>query len=109
MGQKRKHIEIRYFFVKDRTSGNNIKVRYCPTEKMISDFLTKPLQGSLFQEFRAILMGHVELGKELLNLETCKERVEKENNPEKPVRDHTYEVDVKNEPVCVSDGFLSKI
>ena len=72
MGQKSKHIEIRYFFVKDRTSGNNIKVGYCPTEKMISDFLTKPLQGSLFREFRAILMGHVELGKELLNLETCK-------------------------------------
>ena len=53
-------------------------------------------------------MGHVELSKELLNLETCKERVEKENNPEKPVRDHTYEDDVRNGPVCVSDGFLSK-
>ena len=26
---------------------------------MLADFLTKPLQGSLFRKFRAVLLGHV--------------------------------------------------
>ena len=48
MSKKTKHMEIRYFYVKDRVTGNNIEIKYCPTEKMIADFLTKPLQGELF-------------------------------------------------------------
>jgi hypothetical protein len=30
-------------------------VEYCPTEDMISDVLTKPLQGSAFCKLRALL------------------------------------------------------
>ena len=97
MGRNSKHIEIRYFFVKDRTTGNNIKIRHCPTEKMISDFLTKPLQGSLFREFRAVLMGHVELSEEYLHFETCKERVEKEKETVKDMKYRTYADAVEGE------------
>ena len=32
---------------------------WCPTDKMIADFLTKPLQGKLFIKFRDVLMGAV--------------------------------------------------
>ena len=32
---------------------------WCPTDKMIADFLTKPLQGKAFVEFRDLLMGAV--------------------------------------------------
>ena len=28
-----------------------------PTEEMIADFLTKPLQGALFRKFRDLLLG----------------------------------------------------
>ena len=35
---------------------------YCPTEDMLADFFTKPLQGSLlrelFRKFRDIVMGN---------------------------------------------------
>ncbi len=57
-GQNSRHIDIRYFFIKDRIDIENIDVQHCPTEQMLADFFTKPLQGSLFRKFRAVIMGH---------------------------------------------------
>ena len=34
-----------------------IKIRHCPTEKMIADYFTKPLQGKLFIMLRDQIMG----------------------------------------------------
>jgi len=31
----------------------NAEVQYCPTDKMIGDYFTKPKQGTAFIEFRA--------------------------------------------------------
>jgi hypothetical protein len=45
------------FFMKGRVAEDNITIRHCPTEQMLADFFTKPLQGALFQQFKAILMG----------------------------------------------------
>ncbi len=50
-GKRTRHLNIRYFFVTDRISSNEIQVEYCPTGEMRGDFFTKPLQGSLFQKF----------------------------------------------------------
>jgi hypothetical protein len=44
--------------MKDRIKMDNIKVQHCPTEQMLADFLTKPLQGGMFRRFRNILMGY---------------------------------------------------
>ena len=52
-----RHIAIRYFFVKDRIDAGEIRVEHMPTGKMIADILTKPLQGDLFREMRAALLG----------------------------------------------------
>ena len=49
--QKSWHIDVRYFFVKDKVKSGDIFVMHCPTGHMIADFLTKPLQGSLFRRF----------------------------------------------------------
>jgi hypothetical protein len=57
-GPNSRHIDIRYFFIKDRLGLGNIDVEYCPTEQMLADFFTKPLQGSLFRKFRDVIMGH---------------------------------------------------
>ena len=46
-----KHLNVRYFFVTDRISKGDLSVDYCPTEEMIADFFTKPLQGKLFLKF----------------------------------------------------------
>jgi hypothetical protein len=50
-GPNSRHIDIRYFFIKDRIDIEGIDVQYCPTEQMLADFFTKPLQGSLFKKF----------------------------------------------------------
>jgi hypothetical protein len=58
-GPNSRHIDIvRYFFIKDRMAIEGINVEHCPTEQMLADFFTKPLQGSLFRKFREVIMGH---------------------------------------------------
>ena len=57
-GPKSRHVDIRYFWIKDRTKANGIQIRHCPTLQMLADFLTKPLQGSLFVKFRDVLLGY---------------------------------------------------
>ena len=57
-GEKSRHIHIRYFFIKDILKRENIELIHCPTERMIADFYTKPLTGSLFRKLRDIVMGH---------------------------------------------------
>ena len=56
-GPNSRHIDIRYFFIKDRLRLENIDVQHCPTEQMLADFFTKPLQGSLFRKFREVILG----------------------------------------------------
>ena len=70
-----RHIDIRYFFVKDYVRRNEIQIQYCPTDKMLADYFTKPLQGSLFRKFRAIIMGWEPLSA-LQTIGKLKERVE---------------------------------
>ena len=38
-GQKIRHIDIHYFFIKDRIATEGIDIIYCPTEKMLADIL----------------------------------------------------------------------
>jgi hypothetical protein len=57
-GPNSRHIDIRYFFIKDRMEIEDFVVKHCPTEQMLADFFTKPLQGNLFRKFREVIMGH---------------------------------------------------
>ena len=43
----------------DRIEKGDLTVVWCPTDKMNADFLTKPLQGRMFIQFRDVLMGAV--------------------------------------------------
>jgi len=49
---------IRYFFLTDQIEKGNVIVEYCPTGEMTADFMSKPLQGKLFEKFRKLIMGH---------------------------------------------------
>ena len=50
--KRTKHINIRYFFVKDCIDHEEVKIEYLGTEDMIADFFSKPLVGEKFIEFR---------------------------------------------------------
>jgi hypothetical protein len=49
---------IRYFFLTDQIEKKNLSVEYCPTNGMIADYMSKPLQGKQFQELRKAIMGY---------------------------------------------------
>ena len=51
------HINVRYFFVVDKSRNKEVKSIYCPSESMIADYNTKPLQEALFYFFRNKVMG----------------------------------------------------
>jgi hypothetical protein len=55
--KRTKHIQHRYFLVKDKIARGDLEIQYAPTEEMWSDVLTKPLQGALFRKMRAQLMN----------------------------------------------------
>jgi hypothetical protein len=50
-----RHINIRYFWLTDRASSGEIIIEHCPTEKMVANVLTKPLQGEQFRREREML------------------------------------------------------
>jgi hypothetical protein len=56
-GKKTKHIKAKFFFIKDRVDGGEIRVVDCPTEEMWADVMTIPLQGTAFRIMRSELMN----------------------------------------------------
>jgi hypothetical protein len=56
-GKRTRHINIRYFFIKDRVASGEVKIEYCPTNEMVGDFFTKPLHGMQFIKFRDEIMN----------------------------------------------------
>ena len=56
--KRTRHLNIRFFFISDRINNKELSVVYCPTEEMIADFFTKPLQGKLFRKFRKLIMNY---------------------------------------------------
>ena len=55
--KRTKHINVRYYFIKDYVDRNEVQIIHCPTEDMVGDYFTKPLQGSQFVKFRDMIMG----------------------------------------------------
>lgn len=50
--ERTRHISIRYYWVKERVESGEAVVEHLRTEKMFANILTKPLQGTQFQEER---------------------------------------------------------
>ncbi len=44
-GKHTKHLDIRYFYVRDLLERGIISIKHCNTEDMRADFFTKPIQG----------------------------------------------------------------
>ena len=48
---------LQNFWCTDRIKNGGITVKHCPTEKMLADYMSKPVQGKLFTLFRNVIMG----------------------------------------------------
>jgi hypothetical protein len=57
-GPRTRALNIRYFFLTDQVEKGNVMIDFCPTDDMIADYMTKPLQGAKFLKFKKLIMGH---------------------------------------------------
>jgi hypothetical protein len=55
--KRTRHINIRYYFIKDCINKKQLSVQYCPTDDMIGDYPSKPLQGRKFKKHRQAIMN----------------------------------------------------
>ncbi len=55
--KRTKHIQAKYFLIKDYYDSGELDLRYCPTDVMWADILTKPLQGQKFRDMHAFLQN----------------------------------------------------
>ena len=47
-----KHIDIKYHYIREAVNEKLISIRYCCTEKMLADILTKGLHKIKFEDLR---------------------------------------------------------
>ena len=54
-----KHINTRYYWVRDKVEDKTIQMKYTPSEFMIADAFTKPIVGSRFKYLKSIFMNNI--------------------------------------------------
>jgi len=52
--KRTKHIDIKYHFIRDLVETGCINLKYCPSENMLADMLTKALPVLKFEKLRAL-------------------------------------------------------
>ena len=50
-------MDIQFFYVTEHVQNKTLSVQHCPTEEMVADFFTKPLEASLFVKLWNFIMG----------------------------------------------------
>ena len=70
-GKRSRHLNIRFFFVADQKAKGHIDIKFCPTDQMVGDYMTKPLHGSKFKEFRRVIMNMPSLASQLMMIGCC--------------------------------------
>ena len=56
-GKRTRHFDIKLFYITDSIERDEVEVRYCSTDEMIKDYMSKPLVGAKFQKFRDLIMN----------------------------------------------------
>ena len=54
-----KHISLRYYWIKERTTSKELVIEFCPTALMFANVLTKPLGGRQFLSERNTITGWI--------------------------------------------------
>ena len=55
--KNKKHINVRYYFIKDQVETGGVVIEHNMTEEMLWGHFTNPFQGALFSKFRAEIMN----------------------------------------------------
>jgi len=58
--QRTKHIDLRYYFIRERIENGEVKLVYIRTDKQLADLLTKPLLRQRMVDLRDKVLGHYE-------------------------------------------------
>ena len=56
-GKRTRHFDIKLFYITDLINRDEVEVRYCPTDDMIADYMSKPVVGAKFEKFRDLIMN----------------------------------------------------
>ena len=56
-GKRTRHFNIKYYYITDLIKRGEVQIKFCPTENMIADYMTKPITGSRFIEFWSHILG----------------------------------------------------
>ena len=64
-----------------------MSLAYCPTDTMVVDYFTKPLQGTKFRKFWAMIMNHWDWAIELVSQECVGASTDNVNQEEKDLQD----------------------
>ena len=55
--ERSRHINIRYFWIKEQVDKGQVQVQYTPTEVMLANLFTKAVQGRQFRAETAMVTG----------------------------------------------------
>ena len=55
--KRAKHIKVRFFWLKDLIDAEEIVLKYCKSEELVADLLTKPVTGAKFGSLLKKLIG----------------------------------------------------
>ena len=56
--KRTKHINVKYYFVKDKIDAGEVEIQWYSGDKMVGDFFSKPLSGQKFLRFRIKIMNN---------------------------------------------------
>jgi len=54
-----KHMDVRYHLIRELIKTDVIQIKYMPTESIIADILTKPVDKKTFRKLQAQLLGNL--------------------------------------------------
>ena len=57
LGKRTSHFDINHFYVTDLVSQNKVNIKYCPTDEIIEEYMTKLLVGENFELLQYLIMN----------------------------------------------------
>jgi hypothetical protein len=58
-GSRTRHIDIKYFYVKQFLDSKAMEIDHLGRDNMSADFFASPRQGTVFRRFRGLIMGEI--------------------------------------------------